>query len=88
MFQDSISAEYYQNIARIVDQTITNANRLLRELGPKKANANELACNKTEPPPANELACNKAEPAPEKETKESKENAGVLPSSSGAFLFI
>ncbi|EYC07407.1 hypothetical protein Y032_0070g416 [Ancylostoma ceylanicum] len=64
--KDSTTAEYYQNIARIVDQTITDANRLLNEMGRKRSNANQLAGNKAEPPP----------------DKEAKEKSGAVPSSS------
>ncbi|KAL6732481.1 hypothetical protein Aduo_003237 [Ancylostoma duodenale] len=53
--EDSTTAEYYQNIARIVDQSITNANRLLNEMGRKRTNPNELADSKAEPPPDKEV---------------------------------
>ncbi|KAK6726693.1 hypothetical protein RB195_004797 [Necator americanus] len=43
--------EHYDNIARIVDQSITNANRILDTLGTKKENINKKARGKRGPVP-------------------------------------
>ncbi|ETN86820.1 hypothetical protein NECAME_05812 [Necator americanus] len=50
-FQNRNTDEHYDNIARIVDQSITNANRILDTLGTKKENINKKARGKRGPVP-------------------------------------